>query len=121
MDLTAFRAAFPEFADAIAFSDETITFWTGIAEKLLLPDRWADMLNHVVMLCTAHYLTIATSNTVSNGSGSGLVASESAGDVSVSYDTSNTAEEGAGNWNESNYGRQFIRLARMFGSGGVQV
>ena len=121
MVLTDFRTAFPEFASVTDFPDASLTFWSGIAEKLIVAKRWADMYVQGVMLCTAHYLVIARDNMVDPGASNIIIASESAGDVAVTYDISDVIEPDAGEWNASNYGRQFLRLARMFGSGGFQL
>ena len=121
MDIAAFRANFPEFADTALYTDAVITFWSGMAEKLLVSCRWGTMLTEGIMLATAHYVTLAIDNLSALGISKKLVSSEGVGDVSASYDVADIAEVEGGEWNATNYGRQFLRLARMFGMGGVVV
>jgi hypothetical protein len=55
------------------------------------------------------------------GGNSGPASSKTVGSVTVAYDTAQTAEKDAGYWNLTTYGKQFIRLARMFGAGCIQL
>lgn len=43
MDIAQLRTDFPEFADAVRFPNGTITFWSGLGEKLNSQDRFGDM------------------------------------------------------------------------------
>ena len=121
MDIGQFREDFPEFGDDEKYPDSMVTFWSGIAEARLNQARWENLYTHGLELATAHYLTLAAENAVMPGSAPGLAASESAGDVSVSYDTSAISIAGAGHWNQTVYGRQFMELSLMAGTGGVQL
>ena len=121
MDLSAFRVAFPEFASTVTYPDATLTFWSALGEKLLKVWRWADFYDEGIMIYTAHQVTIATKNLSTPGQASGITSSKSVGDVSVSYDTQAGIEKEAGHWNLTTYGRQFIQLARIVGSGGKQL
>jgi len=51
----------------------------------------------------------------------GVVSSESADAGSVNYDTASATEEGAGHWNETDYGREFVQMARLIGAGPTQA
>lgn len=127
MDVSAFRVAFPEFSDADAYSTPQITFWSGVAEKLVNQDVWDDMYTTGVFLLTAHEITLAKQNSNSAAVGgvpggtSGQQSSKSVGDVSVSYDTQSSAEKDAGYYNMTVYGKQFFHLTRLFGAGALQL
>ncbi len=121
------RTDFPEFESVIKYPDTMINFWLKIADKMVLEERWDDMKDFGVELFTAHHITIAKADLNAEAVGGlsgqklGAASSKSVGEVSVSYDTNASLEMGAGHWNLTTYGKQFIRLARMFGAGAVQL
>jgi hypothetical protein len=127
MDIAQFRANFPEFTDIARYPDGLLTFWAGIAEQQVNCNRWKLMTANGVMLYVAHEITLAAQNQKAAGIGgvpggtSGPANSKTVGSVTVAYDTQQTAEKDAGWWNLTTYGKQFIRLARMFGAGAVQI
>ena len=51
----------------------------------------------------------------------GNVSSESAGPNSVNYDVASVTEEDAGHWNQTDYGREYIQMARLIGSAPAQA
>lgn len=128
MDNAQFRKDFPEFADPVKYPDSQITFWGSVAEKLVSLDAWGiDMRPTGVELYVAHEITLAGQNSAAGanggvpGSSGGIASSKTVGSVSVSYDSANTSEKDAGWWNLTTYGKQYIRLARMFGAGCMQL
>ncbi|WP_183751238.1 DUF4054 domain-containing protein [Pseudochelatococcus contaminans] len=127
MDVSGFRAAFPEFGDVTRFPDARISFWVGIGQKTLVVDRWGDLLDYGLGLFVAHNLALQTQAVASSskggtpGAASGVVSSKSVDKVSVSYDTGSSTVDGAGAWNLTTYGAQFIQLSRMIGVGAVQL
>lgn len=127
MDTAQFRSNFPEFSDVARYPVSQLTFWSGIAEKMLDEDVWDNMYESGVMLYVAHEVTLAAQNVkvATNGGvpggASGPMNSKTVGSVSVGYDTTQTAEKDAGWWNLTTYGKQFYRLMRMFGAGAIQL
>lgn len=127
MDIAQFRLDFPEFADTTRYPSTQITFWATVAEAQVREAVWTDMKPFGVKLYVAHEITLAAQNkaVATNGGApggtSGPVTSKAVGGVNVSYDANQTAEKDAGWWNLTTYGKQFIRLARMFGAGGIQL
>lgn len=124
----SFRANFPEFASTADYLDATVSYWLGIGVRMLRPDRWVDLLGHGLELFTAHHIAIvrqafrAASAGGTPGANAGVVTSKTVDKVSVSYDAgSSTLDAGAGHWNATTYGVQFLQLARMAGSGGWQL
>ncbi len=127
MDVAKFRNDFPEFADASRYTPTMLTFWSGMGEKLISADRFGDLYTQAVELFTAHNAVLAAGNKSATATGAlpgqagGVVASKSVGSVNVSYDTTAAMETNAGHWNQTTYGRQYIRLARLIGQGCYQL
>lgn len=127
MDTAQFRTNFPEFADIARYPDGQLNFWATIAEAQVNECRWGTMKPNGVFLYVAHEITLAAQNAKAAAVGgvpgqqSGPVNTKTVGSVSVGYDTTAAVEKDAGWWNLTSYGKQFIRLARMFGAGPVQL
>lgn len=127
MDIAAFRQHFPEFADAARFPDPTITFWSGIGEAQISADRFGDMYPQAVELFTAHNIVLAAGNAASSAAGSlpggagGAVSQKKIGQVAVTYDNASSMLPNAGHWNQTTYGRQYVQMVRLFGSGCYQL
>lgn len=127
MDIPAFRTAFPEFQSTVTYPTEMITFWASIAELQVLPQVWRNMVTQGRELYVAHEITLAAQNVKSAAAGGvpgtsgGVPNTKTVGSVSVGYDSQSTSEKDAGYWNLTNYGKQFYRLAMMFGAGAVQL
>lgn len=127
MNVAQFRTDFPEFADAARYTPTMINFWSGIGEKVVSSDRWGELYNQALELFTAHNIVIAAGNKGAAASGSmpgqanGVVMAKKVGSVGVNYDTASAMELNAGHWNQTTYGRQYIRLARLIGQGCVQL
>lgn len=127
MDVATFRANFAEFNSTTAYPDSLINFWLGVGGRQLNTCQWGNMLDDGLQLFTAHHVTIAARDKKTAafggapGGNSGPLASKAVDKVSASYDTTAAIEEGAGHWNLTTYGTQFIRLAKMLGAGGIQL
>lgn len=127
MDNAVFRQSFPEFANTTRYPDSMLTFWGGLAAKLLVITRWHDFYNEGTYLFVAHNIALQARNVQvaslggTPGDNSGATSSKSVGQASVSYDNSASMEPDAGHWNLTTYGKQFIQLARIAGSGCVQL
>jgi hypothetical protein len=127
MDIAKFRTEFPEFTDTTAYPNPVIEFWAALAEKQVLATVWGDLVTQGVKLYVAHEITLAAQNKKAAstggvpGSSGGIANSKTVGSVSVGYDSTSTSEKDAGYWNLTNYGKQFIRLARIFGAGAYQL
>lgn len=127
MDIGAFRTAFPEFSDTTTYPNTMISFWAGLAEKLVLPCVWKNCVTQGVNLYVAHELVLAAQAAKAGQTGGtpgtfgGVANNKTVGSVTVGYDSQSTSEKDAGYWNLTNYGKQFIRLARIFGAGVIQL
>jgi hypothetical protein len=127
MDVAQFRIDFPEFADTSVYPSSTVTFWSALGEKLISSSRLGNLYTQAVQLFTAHNIVLAAGNIATASAGgapgaqTGPVSSKSVGSASVSYDTAATMLEGAGHWNITVYGRQYIQLVRLVCTGAVQL
>lgn len=127
MDIGAFRTKFPEFSDKARYSDTEIEFWADLAELQVRQCVWKNTYPYGVQLYVAHEITLATQNAKAGKNGGapgtfgGIANTKTVGSVTVGYDSQSTSEKDAGYWNLTNYGKQFIRLARLFGAGCVQL
>ena len=122
-----FRTDFTEFENTTVFPDSTVNYWFNVAGLMLNPARWMSMLITGLELFVAHNVVLEAyaNQTVAVGGLPGLskgaISGESVDKGSVSYDTASTLELDAGHWNLTVYGTRFIRMAKMFGAGPIQI
>lgn len=127
MDIPAFRVEFTEFSDTVKYPTTMISFWATLAEKLVLECIWKDCWTAGVKLYVAHEITLAAQSAAAGkiggtpGTFGGIPNTKTVGSVTAGYDAQGNSEKDAGYWNLTNYGKQFIRLARIFGAGAVQL
>ncbi len=123
MDNATFRQNFPEFNSSSDYSDPMLTFWSSVAGAYVDKTRWQGLYDVGMSLALAHHLVLAKNNKIGGqpGNNTGLINSQSVGDVSASFDTNNTTEERGGQWNLTTYGQQFLRMARLVGGCAVQI
>ena len=127
MDVGAFRSEFPEFADTVKYPTPMISFWATLAEQQVLQCFWKNTWATGVKLYVAHEITLAAQSAKAAqvggvpGSQGGIPNTKTVGSVTVGYDANTTSEKDAGYWNLTTYGKQFIRLARIFGAGAIQL
>lgn len=124
LTVAEFREMFPEFSEE-NFPDDIVTARLDLANHFFSESRYGDMRPHAMGLYAAHYLVLAKRDGATDGSsftgtgsgGTGIIASKSVDGASVSYDVSSGAEEGAGSWNLTRYGRELWQLIRLYGAG----
>lgn len=121
------RTNFPEFVDGNRYPDSLVKFWLTVSVSMVNTDRWGELSDLGVQLCTAHHLAMAARDQGTAGAGglpgqvTGALSSKAVDKVSASYDTSAVTIDDAGFWNMTSYGVRFLSLARMMGAGGLQV
>lgn len=126
-DPAQFRAAFPEFADPVAYPTPQLTFWGAFAAGQLSQDIWGASWTVGVYLYVAHEITISRQNLKSAavkgtpGTFGGVANTKTVGKATVGYDSASTSEKDAGFWNLTTYGKQLYRLIRLFGAKVVQL
>lgn len=127
MDAAQLRADFPEFADTAKYPDSAVNLWLNLGAKLLPEDRWCDLLDLGLELFAAHNLAIAADNQLAASVGGapgqvkGPTTSKSVDKVSVGYDSGAVALTDGGFYNLKTYGIRLLQLARMVGTGGIQL
>jgi len=126
-DIDKFREDFPEFSKSglRIYSDSLIAFWAKMGDLQLNVKAWGDLLDFGMELYVAHNIVLAvTAQDTATlggvpGQDIGVMTSQSADGLQVSLDVNSMLEANAGNYNLTFYGRQFLRLARLLGSGGA--
>lgn len=127
MNVPAFRQAFPEFSNTEVYPTAMVDFWAALAEAQVRQCVWKTQWSVGVNLYVAHELVLARQNTKTAkfggapGTFGGVANTKTVGTATVGYDSVTTGEKDAGYWNLTNYGKQFIRLARIFGAGAIQL
>jgi len=138
---TALLADFPVFDTSkntdlsqVSIDPAMILFWSTVAVKMLNKSRWtADgdpettVYNLGLEMFVAHNVTLEVlaqrdmDMAGIPGVATGVVATKSAGDVAISYNTQATLDLDAGHWNYTIWGQRFIRMSRMMGAGPIHV
>ncbi|KAF1069148.1 MAG: hypothetical protein GAK45_01169 [Pseudomonas citronellolis] len=127
MDAAKFRQDFSEFVDPDKYPDSVVNFWLSLASVTLPADRWCDYLDAGIELFTAHNLALAAGNQATAAVGGtpgqvkGPLTAKAVDKVSAGYDSGAATLEDGGFFNLTTYGIQFLQLARMIGSGGIQL
>lgn len=127
MDIALFRLNFPEFASEARYPTSLITFWSTVAANFVNPCRWKSMTEVGLNLFTAHEITLEAQNAAvaalggNPGGQSGPTSSKAVGGSNTSYDTQQAAEQDAGWYNLTSYGKQFYRFSRLYGAGAIQL
>lgn len=127
MDAAQFRQDFPEFDDNIKHPDSAVNLWLNLGAKVLPADRWEDLHDIGMGLYVAHHLSLAATNQAqamvggTPGQTRGPLSSKAVDKVSASYDTGAVTLQDGGFFNLTTYGIQLLGMARMVGSGGIQI
>ncbi|AFC85914.1 DUF4054 domain-containing protein [Frateuria aurantia] len=122
-----FRADFPALASTTTYPDAQVNFWIELAAIRLNEARWGKLLQYGAELFVAHNLVLQARDIADVAAGgdpgevTGPATAKSVDKVSVSYDAQSVALTDGGFWNMSSYGIQFLQLARMIGTGGIQL
>jgi len=121
------RANFPEFANETAYPDSLLSFWLGVAYLMLRPQRWRQALDLGAQLYAAHNLVLEGLAAREGANGAppqlavGPIITKTVGEVTLTYDTASGINVEDTHWNMTTYGTRFIKFAKQFGSGPVQI
>lgn len=136
--VSSFRLDFPEFASVPDYPSSGINYYLSLAGLLINQNRFGPsaagvtnppttIYDMAVEQFVAHHVVLearaqrAAAAGAIPGEASGPVSGKSTGPISVSYDAGAAVDEKAGHWNDTEYGRRFWQLVRMFGAGPVQL
>jgi hypothetical protein len=123
----SFRTSYPEFTDATVYPDAQVDFYITFGQQMLSSPRWSQMQDYGLMLWVAHNLILYAKRAATASAGGvpgqsqGILTSKAVDKVSMGFDGSSVILTEGGQWNMTNYGIQFLQMARMFGAGPVQV
>jgi len=126
-----FLSDFPQFTSNI--SGTMLQNFVNMANATILEKRWHENWRYGMGLFIAHFATLymqtlnganpTASQVIAAAQTKGLLSSKSVGDVSAGYDFG-TAMQGITGWGSfktTQYGFQFLTLARMLGKAGSYV
>lgn len=120
-----FRGAQPGFIDPTAYPVTQVQFYLNLGYKLLNASRWDDALDEGVTLFTAHFLALDAMAKKGTGgvpgAAVGVLTEGHVDKVGYSRDVRSVMENDAGHWGMTTFGLVYLRLARMFGAGPIQV
>lgn len=129
-DVATFRSHYPEFSDTTVYPDGRVQMFLDTGSVMFNPAKWGYYLPMAVELFTAHMLALGQYAAVRAAGGgamavpglsSGLMTNKSVSKVSVGYDVTTTAIEGAGPWNYTIYGQQLMWFMSWIGAGGFET
>jgi hypothetical protein len=132
-----FREIFPQFWDSSGnpfVPEAVIDMYVGFANSIVNIARYHESWKLCVCLVIAHFLILYMRTMTPDPNDSalaviraaetrGLVASKSVDGVSVSYDYSTAISDldGWAAWKTTEYGIQFLTLAKVYNLGGMRV
>lgn len=123
LDLTAFRAMFPAFADVTKYPDITIQMWWDMGvnyiddyDNALISGK---ILQMALNLITAHLAQSFTM--IGNGQNSAVVSGATEGSVSVSMTPPPVKTQWAWWLNTTPYGAQLLALLQTLTVGGFTI
>ncbi len=122
---TSFRLNHEEFADDQVYPDTMIDQYIKLAKLFVNPDRWGDATDYGIELWVAHNIAVAALK-ITSGDVFGVLGihtSEHVGEVGFTADPRLLfgGLDDAGFYARSSFGLQFWQLAKMLGSGGLQI
>jgi hypothetical protein len=127
IDPPTFIANYPEFSNSVAYPSMQIQFYLTNGYQDCSSRRWGSMQDRGVQLYVAHNLVLAmrraraASTGAPPGQAQGMISAKTVDKVTIGYSPDKVALEKGGDWNLTDYGIQFLRIARMVGSGGLQL
>lgn len=132
-----FKAVYPQFWDRndVPFvPEEVLEMYVGFAYSIVNIARYHESWKVCLCLVIAHFLILYMRTMSTNPDGSaaavikaaetkGLVASKSVDGVSVSYDYSTAIADldGWADWKTTEFGIQFLTIAKVYNLGGMRV
>ena len=120
MTVSEFKIRYPQFAST---PDETVQLYLDDAALLLNEERWSDLYAKGQGLLAAHELTLL-SQAQAAGASAGVaddVTSETAGNVSYTRSSDAIKASRENPYNATQYGQQYLYLARQVGMGAIAV
>lgn len=108
-----FRERYPEFKEVDGFRIDLFLLY---AQQEISQARWGRLFERGVLALAAHLLRLSLWATEGNGGANRNVASESAGELSVSYAMPTLTGTDA-DYQLTAYGQEYLRLRKLVGIG----
>ncbi|GHV35106.1 hypothetical protein FACS1894187_07100 [Synergistales bacterium] len=137
LSIDDFREIFPQFWDSSGnpfVPEAVIDMYIGFANGIVNIARYHESWKICFCFVVAHFLTLYMRTMTPEGNESasaviraaetrGLVTSKNVGSVSVSYDYSTAISDldGWAAWKTTEFGIQFLTLAKVYNLGGMRV
>ncbi|TYA25093.1 DUF4054 domain-containing protein [Aggregatibacter actinomycetemcomitans] len=109
-----FLLRYPEFGKTDA---KRIALFLSDAQAEVSKVQWGKLYDRGVMALTAHLLKLSADAEISGGAANRNLASESAGELSVSYTAPISANGSDDFYQLTAYGQEYLRLRRLIGVG----
>lgn len=136
--VNSFRVDLPEFASAPDYPSTLINYYIVLGGLLVSQRRFGppgatvtnppnNIYDMALEMFVAHNVVLEAKAQRAAlaggipGDSTGAISGKSTGPISVSYDNSASLDPEAGHWNDTEYGKRFWKLVRMFGAGPVQL
>lgn len=128
MDIAQFRLDFPQFSDDARYTDSMCTFWSELAEENLSVDIFPPKTyTRLVELYTAHHIVLQYKDIFTSAIGgvpvgdAGAMTVKDQGTVAYTFDGANAAIPNGGQFNVTEYGRQYLQLRDIYAKGGFTI
>jgi hypothetical protein len=124
-DAAAFRAQFPQFADAAKYPDDSLSGYFAMATSYVnANDGYSlngDRLQLALYLMTAHLLVTFGLAAATGGTNVGVITASTIDGVSITRQVPQTQSAWAAFLSPTTYGAQLLALLRIAGVGGLLV
>jgi len=122
LDITSFRARFPEYSVSADFPDARLQVFIDDALADVSQTKFKESIaDRITAYLAAHYLTIGELSNAGNQGSAAPIASQSVGEVSVSYATSTYDKGSDAYYNSTIYGQQYKTLLRKYCVGMISI
>lgn len=128
MDIAQFRLDFPQFSDETKYTDSMCTFWSELAEENLSVDVFPPKTyKSLVELYTAHHIVLQYADVFTSNIGglpigqAGAITGKDQGTVNYTFDGASAAIQNGGEFNVTEYGRQYLQLRNIYAKGGFLI
>lgn len=128
-----FLEVYPQFTNTVP--ETVVNFYIRMANASLSYDIYCDQWEYAMSLYVAHFVTLwlqlsnglnadsPAARVLQNSLAQGLIASKSAGSLSISYDNSTVGNDlqGWAAWKLTKFGVMFASLAKLMGKPGSYI
>jgi len=122
LDLTSFRARFPEYSVVADYPDAYVQVFIDDAIEDVNQTKFKETIaDRITAYLAAHYLTIAELSKAGNQGTVAPVASQSVGEVSVSYAVANLDKGSSAYYKATVYGQQYLALLKRYCVGMISI